>query len=121
VQATATATRKALTPYAPTQARARRTNEGIVISFIRLGRLDSYAWETLDIPLGEASEAYEIEIALPGNGRRLLASSGQSVLYPAGREIDDFGATQTSIAISIFQMSASVGRGFPYSATLAVN
>jgi hypothetical protein len=120
VQATVAASRKALTPYAPTQARARRTGDGVVIGFIRRGRVDADAWEAVEIPLGEASEAYELEIALPGDGRRLLATSSVSALYPASMEIADFGAPQTSLTVSIHQMSAVAGRGFPLAVTLNV-
>ena len=120
VQATIAATRKALTPYAPVQARAARTNDGVALSFVRRGRFDSDAWGPVEIPLGEAAEAYEIEIVLPGNGRRVLAAATSPVLYPAAMESADFGASQTSLSLNIFQMSSTVGRGFPLSAVLAV-
>ncbi|MCC3244692.1 glycoside hydrolase/phage tail family protein [Methylocystis sp. WRRC1] len=119
VRASVTATNKSLRPYAPTQARALRTVNGIVISFIRRSRVDSDAWETLDVPLGEASEAYEAEIALPAGTRRLVATT-PSILYPAAQEIADFGAEQSVISLSIYQISATVGRGFPLTVTLDV-
>lgn len=121
VQATIAATRKALQPYPPTRARARRTNDGVVISFTRRGRVDADAWETLDIPLGETSEAYEAEIVLPGNGRRTLNATTTTVLYPASVELADFGALQTSLSLSLFQTSATVGRGFPLMTTIPVD
>jgi hypothetical protein len=120
VQATLTPTRKALMPLAPTNARARRTDDGVKISFIRRGRLDADAWEPIDIPLGEASEAYEIEIALPSGGNRVLAAAAPQVLYPANVELADFGAAQIALAVRIYQISARVGRGFPLNATLTV-
>ena len=52
-----------LRPYPPAKARARRTSAGVVIDVVRRGRLNSDAWEALDIPLGEASEFYEADIA----------------------------------------------------------
>jgi hypothetical protein len=119
VRATLAATDKALKPYAPTKPRARRTPEGVVISFLRRSRIESDAWEPLDIPLGETSEAYEAVIAL-ASGTRILSSTTPAILYPAAQEIADFGAPQSVLTLSLFQLSAAVGRGFPLNATLDV-
>ena len=62
----ATVTTKALHPYSPVQATAIQGAAGVLISFIRRGRIDSDAWEPIDIPLGEDSESYQISIARPG-------------------------------------------------------
>jgi hypothetical protein len=121
IQATFTPTRKALMPCAPTNARARRTPDGVVVSFIRRGRLDADPWEPIDIPLGEANEAYEIDVALPSNGNRLLAAKAPQVLYPVSVELADFGAAQSALSLCIYQISARVGRGFPLHATLMVS
>ncbi|ATQ67143.1 MULTISPECIES: baseplate multidomain protein megatron [Methylosinus] len=120
VEASVAATRKALQPYAPTHARARRGEAGVTISFMRRGRLDADAWEAVDIPLGEASEAYEMDIALSGGGVRTLAGTTTALLYSASAEIADFGAPQTSLDCQIFQISARVGRGFPLAAVLDI-
>ncbi|MGJ0510427.1 MAG: baseplate multidomain protein megatron [Methylocystis sp.] len=112
-RATVTATSKALTPYAPTQVRAVRSAAGIRITFMRRGRQDADAWQAIDIPLGEASEAYEAEIALP-TGLRLLSATTPSILYPAAQELADFGTPQSALSLSLYQLSATVGRGFPF-------
>ncbi|WP_424361435.1 baseplate multidomain protein megatron [Methylocystis parvus] len=119
VRATVTATSKALEPFAPTQVRAQRTTEGIVIDFVRRSRIDSDAWEPIDIPLGEAREAYEADIVLP-TGIRTLAANAPSILYPAAQELLDFGAPQSALSLSLYQMSAVVGRGFPFTGALSV-
>jgi hypothetical protein len=119
VEASVAATRKALMPFAPTHARARRTVEGIAISFARRGRIDADAWEPFDIPLGESSEAYEIVVSRPG-GARVLSASSPSVLYSASLELADFAAPQTSLAVTIFQLSTRAGRGFPLAITLPI-
>jgi len=120
VQPTVAATNKVLRPYAPTKARAKRTPGGVVIDFVRRGRLDSDAWESLDIPLGEASESYEADIALPGSATRTLTGAATSLLYAAADELADFGAPQSELMLSLYQMSATVGRGFPLTTTLTV-
>jgi hypothetical protein len=120
VEASVAATRKALQPYAPTHARARRGEGGVTITFTRRGRLDADAWEAVDIPLGEASEAYEIDIILPGGGVRTLGGTTTAIVYSASAELADFGAPQTRLDLRIFQLSARVGRGFPLVALLDI-
>ncbi|GLI92054.1 baseplate multidomain protein megatron [Methylocystis echinoides] len=119
LRTTLTATGKALMPYAPTQPRAVRNAEGIIISFLRRGRIDADAWQAIDIPLGETSESYEAEIVLP-TGRRRLSGATPSILYPAARELADFGAPQSVLSLSLYQMSATVGRGFPFTGMVRV-
>jgi hypothetical protein len=119
VRATVTATTKALKPYAPTQARARRTAAGTVIEFIRRARIDSDPWETVDIPLGEEVESYEADIVLP-SGLRTLSALAPSILYPTAQELSDFGAPQSALSVSLYQISAIVGRGFPFTGALPV-
>ncbi len=120
VQLEITPSRKALLPYAPVHARARRGPEGVTISFLRRGRLDADGWGPVEIPLGESREAYEIEIALPGGKTRRLESDGPAALYAASAELADFGAPQTLLNVKIFQLSSVVGRGFGLSASLPV-
>jgi hypothetical protein len=118
-RATATATGKALRPYAPVQARATRSAAGVRIDFIRCSRVDGDALEPMEIPLGEAVEAYEAEIATPA-GARTLSASAPSIFYPAAQETADFGGPQTALSLTLYQISAIAGRGFPRAATLAV-
>ncbi|MBV1704343.1 MAG: glycoside hydrolase/phage tail family protein [Hyphomicrobiales bacterium] len=117
---TTAATGKALMPYAPVQAAATRSAAGVTIAFKRRGRVDSDAWEPLDIPLGEDSEAYQVDVLKAGAVVRTLAATSPSALYPAAQELADFGATQSALSVAIYQMSAEVGRGFPLAATLAI-
>lgn len=119
VQATVAATAKPLQPYAPVRAVARRTTQGVVIDFIRRGRIDSDPFEGLKIPLSETSESYEAIVTLPAGARTLNATS-PSILYPAAQELSDFGAPQSALTLSIYQMSATVGRGFPLTTTLLI-
>jgi hypothetical protein len=119
VRATVRATSKSLRPYAPTRVRARRTATGVVISFVRRTRVDGDRWPPMDVPLGEDSEAYEAEILSP-TGKRLLTATSPSLFYPSSQEIADFGAPQASLTISLYQLSATVGRGFPFSGAVAI-
>jgi len=66
------------------------------------------------IPIGEASEAYELAIPLPGGGSRTIASSSPSATWTAAEQSADFGAPQASLPanVAVYQLSDSVGRGF---------
>jgi hypothetical protein len=119
VRATVSATNKSLRPYAPTRLRARRTAAGVVLGFVRCTRVDGDAWAGVDVPLGEDSEAYEAEIATP-KGNRILSANTTSILYPAQQEIADFGAPQATLSLSLYQLSATVGRGFPASGLVTI-
>ena len=116
----AQATAKALAPYAPVRAKARRGSGGVMISFVRRGRRDADAWEPVDIPLGEDREAYEIEIRRAGVVKRVLATSSPQALYASADEISDFGQAQTLLDLRVYQLSATVGRGFPLVAIVAI-
>lgn len=110
----------ALMPYAPVRASARRSVNGIEISFIRRSRIDDDSWTPVDAPLGEENEAYEIDILKNGNVQSVLRGNSSSIIYSSANELHDFGAAQSLIHIRIYQMSAIMGRGFPLAATLAV-
>ena len=120
VTLTATPGALALMPYHPVQARAQRSAAGVTLTFIRRGRLGSDAWDQIEIPLGESSEAYQIDVLNNGIVKRTLSASAPLVLYAASDELSDFGAPQSALSLAIFQMSAAVGRGFPLNVTLGV-
>ncbi len=107
-----TAGSSALLPFAPVRATATRSVAGVTIGFIRRGRVESDAWEPVDIPLGEDVERYEIEVLANGVVKRLLSATTPSTLYAAVDELADFGAPTSALDLRIFQISATVGRGF---------
>jgi hypothetical protein len=110
----------ALRPLAPVHLKARRSEAGVLISWIRRTRRDGDSWDAIDVPLGEDVEAYAVDILSGTTVVRTLAATTQSVLYAAAAEIADFGAAQASLAVRVCQMSATVGRGFAAQATLTV-
>jgi hypothetical protein len=91
----------------------------LAITWVRRTRHGG-AWRDLvDVPLNEASEAYEVDV-LDGAGEvvRTLPSTTPSVVYTADDQVADFGAPQSSIDIAVYQLSAAVCRGFAGRATL---
>ena len=109
----ATVTQKALTPYAPVQAKAVLGASGVTISFVRRGRIEADAWEPIDIPLGEDSESYQIAVARPSGAPRILQAGVQSALYAAADFAADFATPPAALDLTVRQLSAAVGAGFP--------
>ena len=120
VQLDTTSAGTALMPLAPVHLKARRTGEGVAISWIRRTRLGGDNWELADVPLGEVSEAFLVEILAGAIAMRTLAVTSASALYPAVDEIADFGSPQTTLAVRVAQVSAAIGPGHPAAATLTV-
>jgi hypothetical protein len=117
-----------LRPFAPAHVeqpwRRARVPGDLTIRWTRRSRaLESDAWEQVEVPLGEDSEGYEVEIRDGAQHavKRVLASNTTSVLYSAAQQTADWGAPLgpgDTLAIRIFQLSARLGRGAPASITL---
>jgi hypothetical protein len=101
----------ALKPLAPVHLKAARGTSGVTFSWIRRTRLDGDSWAG-EVPLGEDSERYAIDILSDTNVVRTLMATSPSILYAANDELSDFGAMQTSVHVRVAQVSATVGRGF---------
>ena len=114
---TATPQATALMPLAPVHVKAARDGSGVTFSWIRRTRIDGDSWVG-EVPLGEDSEQYALDILSGGSVVRTLTTATPSVLYAAADEIADFGAPQTSLDVRVTQVSATVGRGFAAEATL---
>jgi hypothetical protein len=113
---------RALAPLSPVHLKAARQPDGdIYISWIRRGRIDADSWLGSDIPLGEESEAYRVDIAADGGEViRTLTTSSPSLTYTAASMAEDFSALPGSIRITICQISAAVGPGIPASTVLTL-
>ena len=109
----------ALKPLAPVHLRARRDGAGVTLRWIRRTRADGDSWSG-EVPLGEDSERYEIDILSGATVLRTLTSATPSVLYAAADELADFGAAQSSLTVRVAQVSATAGRGFAAAATLRI-
>ncbi|MEP9348699.1 glycoside hydrolase/phage tail family protein [Xanthobacter sp. KR7-225] len=110
----------ALRPLYPVHARARRTGEGVALSFVRRTRTEGDGWEQMEVPLGEAREAYRLEILDGADVVRAFETETPAVLYPAAAESADFGAPQATLTVRIAQLSAAVGAGAARVRTLSV-
>jgi hypothetical protein len=86
----------------------------------RRSRLSNNWWVTgVQPPVGEASEAYEIEIMNGASVARVLTASDSTVQYTAAQQIEDFASLQTTLTYRVYQMSDIVGRGRVAEITIA--
>jgi hypothetical protein len=110
----------ALMPLSPVHLYAARNDDGdIAVSWIRRTRKDGDAW-SVEVPLGEDAEAYEVDIMSGSVVKRTLSTSTLTATYAAADEAADFGGPQTSLTIRVFQLSGTVGRGHPAQSTFAL-
>ena len=104
-------------PLAPTnpQVTSSGSPEDYVVTWTRRDRVYG-AWSTEgDIPNSETIEQYELDIMdRDGNVLRTLsATDTTTVTYTNAQMVTDFGSVPPTIYGILFQMSSTVGRGFP--------
>ena len=104
----------ALKPYSPSQITGVRDTSGnLSLNWVRRTRTGGDLRDFVDVPLGEASELYAVDILNGGTVVRSFANlTTPTATYAATQQITDFGSTQTSISVKIYQISAAVGRGY---------
>lgn len=100
-----------LRPLSPVHVRARRSAAGVTISWIRRTRIDGDNWQQAEVPLGEASERYQIQFYAGTVLKRQVEAGAPSFIYTSAFETADFGGPQASLDIAVAQISESVGAG----------
>jgi hypothetical protein len=107
-------------PYSPVHVRGSwdAGSGDVVLSWKRRARLSADEWEQSDVPLGEGSERYDVDILDGPAVIRTIATTLTSATYTAAQQTADFGATQTSIEVVVYQLSEIFGRGTGRKATL---
>jgi hypothetical protein len=109
-----TYTGKNLKPFAPVHVTGVRDGSAnLTISWVRRSRVDAEWRDGVDIPLGEESERYEVEIYSGLTLKRTLTATSPTVAYSAANQVTDFGSAQSSVSVKVYQLSAVVGRGYP--------
>jgi hypothetical protein len=109
-----------LKPLAPVDLRCSRDGTGgFSITAARRSRYESTLFAT--VPLGEATEAYEVDIIDGDDVVRTITASSMPIAYTATQQVADFGAVQAAIDVAVYQVSAVVGRGYPLLGTLSTS
>ncbi|MCZ8195002.1 glycoside hydrolase/phage tail family protein [Brevundimonas sp.] len=105
-------------PWAPVHVRGGRDAAGnLTIHWIRRTRFGGDSWEG-DTPLNEESEAYEVDILDGVTVVRTLIASAPAVTYSAAQQTADFGALPPNLSVAVYQLSATIGRGWPANALI---
>ncbi len=102
---------KALRPLAPVQLKNQPDGAGIQFSWIRCTRVNGDSWELSDVPLGEETELYRLEIL---DGINLIRSETVAVpnyRYASADMLADFGGFPASFTLRLSQVSQAFGPG----------
>jgi hypothetical protein len=121
---TITPTGVLLKPFAPTNCRVNRVTTDTAITWTRRTRLAPRFVGTLGIntPLGETTEAYEVEVYSSNTfitlRRTITGLTTPAATYTSAQQVTDFGANQSVLYLRIYQLSATVGRGYSLQVTI---
>ena len=90
-----------------------------LITWIRRTRVGGDSWG-FEVPLGEESERYLVEIIDTGTSEviRTIEVTSPAVLYTAAQQAADFSGPVAEFDIAISQISQSYGRGVSAEATI---
>jgi len=108
-----------LAPFSPVDIQGERDSSGnLTISWVRRSR-SSIGWSGTGAPMLENTEEYEIDVYSGATIKRTIeVSSATSVIYTAAQQTTDFGSTQASVKVIVYQISDTVGRGTGREATI---
>jgi len=103
---------QSLLPYAPVHVQAWRQGDGSIrLHWLRRARIDG-AWRaSVDIPLMEEREEYEVRVYAGASLKRQWRVNSPLVIYSAAEQLTDFGSAPSSLQLEVAQISASVGPG----------
>ncbi|WP_037309876.1 baseplate multidomain protein megatron [Ruegeria halocynthiae] len=98
-----------LRPYAPVHLRAVASTTGDTLSWVRRTRLDGDDWSGLDVPLGEESESYLVQIRSNSGPVREVVVTEPSWTYPTAMKLSD--GVSGPYEVQVAQVSGSYGPG----------
>lgn len=99
-----------LRPFAVAHLKAeRQANNDLNISWIRRTRLDGDTWQSLEVPLAEATEAYVLRLQSGASVLREVILSSPAWTYTAAQQLTD--AAVATVTIAVAQVSQRFGNG----------
>ncbi len=108
-----------LKPYAPVNLAATVDNVGnITITWTRRDRHAGDRTDYENFPLSESKEEWEIDLLANQTVIRTIKSFDTKLIYSADNQVADFGSVQSSVTVTVYQISSHVGRGYPAQAML---
>ncbi len=110
----------ALETYAPAHVTASRDgSNNITGTIVRRSRLGPEWLDYADVPLNEESEHYQLDIFAGSAFLRTIDVVGTNVWgYTAAEQTADGLTPGDDVTLLAYQLSAVVGRGYPYEATV---
>lgn len=107
-----------LKPLAPCYVKGSKSAAGDwSIGWTRRTRTGVEPFSGINAPLGESSEAYEVEIYADNSYATVLRTitglTSPSASYTNAQQVSDFGLVQKYLYIKVYQLSATLGRGYP--------
>jgi hypothetical protein len=110
---------RSLRCYSPVQVKGSRDGSGnLSFNWKRRTRWYGEWMDSVDVPLFEDSEVYEIDVLSGDDVVRTLSASSQSSSYSAAQQTTDFGAPQSALEVAVYQLNSIIGRGEPGRAVL---
>lgn len=105
-----------LRPYSPVQLGGGRNAAGdLTITWIRRSRTYGDWHDLTDVPVGEESELYDVEIFNDSTYETVIYTitglTSQTAEYSAALQTSQFASPQATVYIQVYQVSATVGRG----------
>ncbi|PKP71609.1 MAG: host specificity protein [Alphaproteobacteria bacterium HGW-Alphaproteobacteria-4] len=98
-----------LRPYSPCHLRIRQVGGDAFVTWIRRSRIDGDSWAGMEVPLGEALEAYIVRVVENGAIRREAITEAPAWAYSAAMRAAD-GITG-ACEIHVAQLSDTFGAG----------
>lgn len=116
-----TNTSRRMKPLSPCQLVAGRDGNGDwQIAWVRRTRYQAQWLDEVDAPLGETSEAYEVDVMSGSTVVRTISATTQSASYSAANWLADFGSpTPVTLTINVYQISEEFGRGYAANGTFS--
>jgi len=113
-------TLKALRPLSPVHLKLLREAGGYRLSWNRRTRVGGDSWEMAEVPLGEESESYRLDLINGGSVVRSVTLAAPTYLYATADVTADFGAVPATLMARVAQLSAAFGAGASLEGTLDV-
>lgn len=108
-------------PYAPSHIEgARDGSDNLTITWLRRSRIGGEWTEPEAVPLGEETEAYSVDV-LDGSGavlRTIAGLTAAEATYSAAEATADGLTPGDAVTVRVYQISATVGRGYAGEATI---
>ena len=99
-------------------AGARDVSDNLTINWVRRSRGIVRILDSAPLPLYDTTEAYEVDVMNGGSVVRTISVTSPTASYSAAEQTTDFGSTQSSLTVKIYQLSTQYGRGYVKDATI---